>query len=250
MSAISRIWTFTSFTFAEYVRSGRILIEAIATLLFWGLFLRQYPVMPDHFFSLASILTLLMALYTTTAVMSLGERPQGYVVLTRPLGRGGYLLSLYFVVLIVVTLMFALLTAVTLIYNRFVFDPLGPFGVADVLKGALPLLLNVGLMSALVVLLSSMVLTNAVRLLVLAVLAIALYSQAWHLWPAFRFIEPFQSVFSWLVYPAIAGFHLATTRDFSGGAIYVPIAQFALAVLLISFAISSFKRRDIILRNQ
>jgi hypothetical protein len=95
-----------------------------------------------------------------------------------------------------------------------------------------------------------MVLSNTLRLVVLAVLAVALYSQAWHLSPIFTYIRPLQSLFSLLVYPAIAGFRLATTREFGDNAIAVPIAQFALTVLLLSLALSSFRRRDIILRNQ
>lgn len=245
MATLRRLWTFTQFTLAEYVRSGRIVIELVATVLFWTLFLRQYPVGLDQFFSLTGILTLLMALYTTASLLSLGERPQGYVVVTRPLGRNGYLLSLYLVALIVVALMFALISLATRIVN-----PPFDFTLIEWLKGALPLLLNVALLGALMVLLSSLVLSNTFRLILLGVLAVALYSQAWHLWPMFRFVEPFQSIFSWPVYPAIRGFKLATTRDFSNGALYVPLAQLALTVLLLSLALSSFKRRDIILRNQ
>lgn len=245
MALLRRIWTFARFTLTEYVRSGRIVIELVATILFWGLFLRQYPVALDQFFSLTGIMTLLLTLYTTTSLLSLGERPQGYIILTRPLGRNGYLLGLYIVALMIVALMFVIVAALTRIFN-----PPFDWALVEVLKGAAPLLLNVALVAALMVLLSSMVLTNTLRLLLLAVLAIALYSNAWHLSPAYRFVGPFQSIFSWPVYPAIAGFKLATTRDFSNGQIYVPLAQLALTVLLLSLALSSFKRRDIILRNQ
>lgn len=245
MLALHRIWAFTRFTFTEYVRSGRIVIEIVASVLFWALFLRQFPVTLDQFFSLTGIFTLLMTLYTTASLMSLGERAQGYTILTRPLGRSGYLLSLYFVAVAVVALMFLLITILT----RITAPPLD-FARNEWLKGALPLLLNVGLLGSLMVLLSGVVLTNMLRLLLLAVLAIALYSQAWHLSPIFPVIQPLQSIFSWPIYPAMAGFKLATTRDFGNGAIYVPLAQLALTVLLLSLALSSFKRRDIILRSQ
>lgn len=252
MLALRRLWTFIQFTLTEYVRSGRIVIELVATMLFWALFLRQYAVSLEQFFSLTGVFTLLMALYTSAALLNIGERPQGYVMLTRPLGRSGYLLGLYFVALIVVALMFVLITAAVVIVNRpldFVGQSVG-FSVTELLKGALPLLLNVALVASLMVLLSSLVLSNTLRLLLLAVLAVALYSQAWHLWPVYRFIEPLQSLFSWPIYPAIAGFKLAMSRNFADGAVYIPLAQLALTVLLISLAISSFKRRDIILRNQ
>ncbi|MDP9314493.1 MAG: hypothetical protein M3R24_27050 [Chloroflexota bacterium] len=250
MLALRRILTFTHFTFTEYVRSGRIIIEIVATMLFWALFLRQYPVDLSQFFSLTGIFTLLLTLYTTSSLLSLGERPQGYTIVTRPLGRHGYLLSHYFVALLVVIMMFVLITFITVLYDQLVFKAGYTFGLGEVLKGALPLLLNVALLSSLMVLLSSLVLTNILRLVVLAILAIALYSQAWHLSPIFPTIQPLQSLFSWPLYPAIAGFKLATTREFVGGARYIPLAQLALTVLLISLALSSFKRRDIILRNQ
>lgn len=250
MIAIRRILTFTQFTLTEYVRSGRIIVEIIATMLFWALFLRQWPVDLSQFFSLTGIFTLLLSLYTTSSLLSLGERPQGYTIVTRPLGRHGYLLSHYFVALIVVTAMFLLVTAVTLFYNQLVFRGAFDFSLGEVVKGAVPLLLNVALLASLMVLLSSLVLSNTLRLLVLAILAVALYSQAWHLSPLFPYIRPLQSLFSWPIYPAIAGFKLATTREFTGPALYIPVAQLALTVLLLSLALSAFKRRDIILRNQ
>jgi ABC-type transport system involved in multi-copper enzyme maturation permease subunit len=252
MEALRRIWTFAVFTFAEYVRSGRIVIELAATVLFWTLFLRQFPVGLDQFFSLTGIFTLLLTLYTTASLLSLGERPQGYVMLTRPLGRAGYLLGLYAVALFIVLIMFVLVVGLTLIANR-PLDLLGTsasFMLSELGKGALPLLLNVGLLGALMVLLSSLVLSNVWRLALLAVLAIALYSNAWNLSPLFPYIQPLQSLFSWPIYPAIAGFRLATTREWSGAAPYVMLAQLAMTVLLLSLALSSFKRRDLVLRNQ
>lgn len=245
MTALRRIAIFTRFTLTEYLRSGRMIIELVATVIFWALFLRQYEVDLAQFFSLTGIFTLLMTLYTTASLLSLGERPQGYTIVTRPLGRQGYLIGLYLVALLVVTTMFVLATIIALI-SRTLFD----FTLVEWLKGSLPLLLNVGLAAALMLLLSSLVLSNAWRLAVLAVLAIALYSNSWHLWPFYRFVAPLQSLFSWPIYPAIKGFELAMSRDFSGGAQYVPIAQLALTVLLLSLALSSFKRRDLILRNQ
>ncbi len=245
---LNRIWPFTHFTLTEYVRSGRILVELAATIGFWTIFLRDHglaPIALDQFFSQASVFTLLLTLYSVSSLMSLGERPQSYLLLTRPLGRSGYLVGLYVTALIIVGLMFGLLTTLTLIFNR----PLD-FAWLELLKGALPLLLNVALFASLMVLLSPLVLANSLRLLILALLAIALYSQAWHLWPFFRFIEPLQSLLSWPIYPVLRGFRLAATRDFSGGNIYVPLAQLALAFVLLLAALASFRQRDIILRDQ
>jgi hypothetical protein len=245
MLALRRLGTYIRFTLTDYLRSGRIIIELVASVLFWGLFLRDRILGMEQFFSLTGIFTLLMALYTTAALLSIGERPQGYVILTRPLGRSGYLLGLYLSALIIVCTMFVLVSGLTIVFNR-PFD----FIWRDLLRSAVPLLLNVALLSSLVVLLSALVLPNVLRLALLAVLAVALYSQAWHLSPVYQFIEPLQSLFSWPIYPAMAGFKLATSRDWSTGAIYIPLAQLALVVLLLSLALIAFKRRDVILRNQ
>jgi hypothetical protein len=245
MLALRRLGTYIRFTLTEYIRSGRIIIEVVASVLFWGLFLRDRILGMEQFFSLTGIFTLLLALYTTAALLSLGERPHGYVILTRPLGRNGYLLGLYFSALIIVVTMFVAISALTIIFNQ-PFD----FIWRDMLRSAVPLLLNAALLSSLIVLLSALVLPNVLRLSLLAVLAVALYSQAWHLSPVYRFIEPLQSLFSWPIYPAMAGFRLATSRDWSSGALYIPLAQLALVVLLLSLALIAFKRRDVILRNQ
>ncbi len=245
---LNRIWTFIRFTLTEYIGSGRILVELVATVAFWTLFFRDRGLTPtttEQFFSLSGLFTLLLTLYSAASLMGLGERPQNYLVLTRPLGRTGYLLGLYLTIVIVIWLMFGLLAGLTLVFNR----PLD-FAWIELLKGAVPLLFNVALLASLMLLLSSLVLSNSLRLLILALLAIALYSQAWHLWPFFRFIEPIQSLLGWLIYPPLRGFQIAVTRDFSGSNIFVHIAQFILTLLLLLLALVAFRQRDVILRDQ
>ncbi len=92
----------------EYIRSGRILVELTLAVAFWGLFF-QNPrgfVTLNQVFQLSGIFTLLLTLYTTSAMLSLADRPQGYIVLTRPLGRRGYLLGLYIASVLVVWVAF------------------------------------------------------------------------------------------------------------------------------------------------
>lgn len=242
MAALQRMWVFTRFVLNEYLRSGRLLIEVVAGVAFWTLFLRQPQSDLHHFFATTGVFILLLTLYTTSSFLGLGERPQGYIVLTRPLGRRGYLLSHYLAAVLTVTATYTLIAALT----RLAAPPFD-WQLAEVLKGSLPLLLNVALLAALLVLLSSLVVSAGWRLVVLTLLAIALYSQAWHLWPGYRFIEPLQSLLSWPLYPPLAAFRLATTREFGGEAPYILLAQIALLILLLSLALSSFKRRDVIL---
>jgi ABC-type transport system involved in multi-copper enzyme maturation permease subunit len=97
---------------------------------------------------------------------------------------------------------------------------------------------------------SSLALSNSLRLLLLALLAITLYSQTWHLSPVFRFIQPVQSALSWLIYAPLRAFRLASTRDFGSTDVYVFLAQIALTLVLLGLALFSFSRRDVILRER
>ncbi|HEY0737643.1 MAG TPA: hypothetical protein VGD69_22185, partial [Herpetosiphonaceae bacterium] len=117
MLALRRLGVFTGFALSEYIRSGRIVIEMIASVLFWGLFLREWTVGLEQFFSLTGVFTLLMAFYTTASLLSIGKRPQGYVLITRPLGRSGYLLGLYLVALLVVLTMYAFVSGLMIFVN-------------------------------------------------------------------------------------------------------------------------------------
>ena len=94
-----RVWSFTTFQFAEYVRSGRIVIELVATVPFLA------PSAPVPGASRAILFARRRPDSADDAVHVHGAaRPRpvaaGYVLLTRPLGRSGYLLGLYLVTVI------------------------------------------------------------------------------------------------------------------------------------------------------
>jgi hypothetical protein len=247
MTALRRIATFTRLSLTEYVRSGRILIELTLAIAFWGLFF-QNPrglITLDQVFQLSGIFTLLLTLYTTSAMLSLGDRPQGYIVLTRPIGRRGYLLGLYTAAVLVVWMAFVVIVSLTILVNR----PLD-FTVQDLLIGSLPTLLNIMLLGALMILLSSLVLKNTPRLLLLAIIAIALYTNSWPQARTNRLLASLQSLFSWLLIPGMRGFQLAQTRILADGGVAILLAQLAMTVLLLSLASIAFVRRDLILSNR
>ncbi len=247
MTALRRIATFTRLSLTEYMRSGRILIELTLAIAFWGLFF-QNPrgfVTLDQVFQLSGIFTLLLTLYTTSAMLSLGDRPQGYVILTRPLGRRGYLLGLYCAAVLVVFLAFLVILGLTVAVNRLV-----DFGARDLLLGSIPTLLNVALLGALMILLSSLVLKNTPRLLLLAAIAIALYTNSWPQARSNRLLSSLQAIFSWLLIPAMRGFQLAQTRTLADGGLAILFAQVAMTVLLLSLATIAFVRRDLILSGR
>lgn len=244
MLALRRLAVFTGFALSEYIRSGRIVIELIASVLFWGLFLREWTVGLEQFFSLTGVFTLLMAFYTTASLLSIGKRPQGYVLITRPLGRGGYLLGLYLVALLVVLTMYAFVSGLMIFVN-----PPFDFLWLDFGKGSVPLLLNVTMLASLLVLLAALVPSNMLRLGLTALIGFGVYSQTWHVSSAYAFVEPIQSMFSWPMYPAVEGFKLATSRDWSSGP-YIPLIQLALTIIMLVVALLVFQRRDVVLRDQ
>lgn len=247
MNALRRILIFTRLTLTEYARSGRILIELAAGVAFWGIFFQNSAVLLSlqQVFQLSGIFTILLTLYTTASMLSLGDRAQGYIVLTRPLGRRGYLLGLHAAAVLVVWLTYVVIVVLTAVVNRPV-----DFTFRDLLLGSLPTMLNVMLLAALMILLSSLVLKNVPRLLLLAVLAIALYSNSWPQARANRLIATLQSTFSWLLVPAMKGYDLAQTRSYGGGGVAILVAQLAMTVLLLSLALSAFARRDLILSSR
>jgi hypothetical protein len=247
MNALRRILIFTRLALTDYARSGRILIELAAGIAFWGIFFQNSAVLLSlqQVFQLSGIFTILLTLYTASSMLNLGDRAQGYIMLTRPLGRRGYLLGLYGAAVLVVWLTYIVILVLTTVVNRPV-----DFTLRDVLLGSLPTLLNVMLLAALMILLSSLVLKNVPRLLLLAVLAIALYSNSWPQARANRLIATLQSAFSWLLVPAMKGYDLAQSRSYSGGGAAILVAQLAMTVLLLSLALSAFTRRDLILSSR
>ena len=247
MIALRRIVAFTRLMLTEYVRSGRVLIELTLAIAFWGLFFQnpRGEVSLNQVFQLSAIFTLLLTLYTCSSMLSLADRPQSYVVLARPLARRGYLLGIYVSSVLVVAVAYFVVLLLTLVINR----P-GDLTVRDVVLGSVPTLLNIGLLSALMILISSMVLKNTPRLLLLAALAVALYSNSWAQARANPVISALQSIFSLLLVPSMKGYQLAQTRVYTTGDTAILLAQVAMTALILSLATLAFSRRDLILSGR
>ena len=166
---IARTLRFTQFTLIEYARSARILIELIASVIFFYIFLRRWTsaLQPEYFFSVVGIFSLALGFYTSTSILSLGDRPQGYLLLARRLGRGGYLVGLYLAILAVAWSIYGLISLATAFYN-----PVAGLTLGGWVLGTVPLLLNVALLAAMMVLMAPMVLPAGMRLVLLALIAI------------------------------------------------------------------------------
>lgn len=248
MKSITRTFRFIAFTLVEYARSGRILVELLATVAFFYLFLARSVSPPDYYFSTVGLFTLALVFYTTSAMMGLGDRPQGYVVLSRRIGRAGYLLGFYFAALLIVLALYLLISIAVVLLGR-----IEGLGAGGWLLGSLPLLLNAALFSALLTLLAPMVLTSGLRLVVLALIAIAfsgslIGGQTLSTMPQTlaNGLDILRTIFSTPLLPALAGFALSVSRNYSGVSFIIPIAQLFLTISLLALAAYAFTRRDII----
>ena len=248
---LTRTLRFTGFTLVEYARSGRILVELLAGVIFFYIFLRRWTSLPlpEYFFSTTSLFALALTFYSTSAALGLGDRPQGYLLLVRQLGRSGYLLGFYLAAQAIVWGIYGLISLVTAIYN-----PIQGMDVGGWLLGSLPLLLNAALLGALLTLLAPIVLPATGRLAVLALVAIAFSSGliggktlADLPGPVRAAIDIARAIFSTPLLPAFTGFELSISRDYSGIAFAIPLAQLFLTLSLLMMAVYVFARREIIL---
>ncbi len=247
---IARTLRFTQFTLIEYARSARILVELIASVIFFYIFLRRWTsaLQPEYFFSVVSIFSLALAFYTSTSILSLGDRPQGYLLLARRLGRGGYLVGLYLAILAVAWSIYGLISIATALYN-----PVEGLTIGGWVLGTVPLLLNVALLAAMMVLMAPMVLPAGMRLVLLALIAIAfsgglIGGQTMSELPGAltATLSVLRTIFSTPLLPAFTGFALSVSRDYAGLGFAIPIAQFFLTLGLLVLAVYAFSRRELI----
>ncbi|GIV96232.1 MAG: hypothetical protein KatS3mg057_0889 [Herpetosiphonaceae bacterium] len=246
---LRRTLAFTRFTLQEYLRSGRILVELV--ILVAALWIFFWPrgdegIDAHQFFNIGGILILALSIYTTAVMMGLGARPQGYIVLSRSLGRRGYLMGLYLAALTVIAAIFLLLTLSVLAIN-----PPRDLHIQGWLLGALPLLLDVAILASFTMLIAPLVLSSGMRLLLLSMLAIALSTDVSAIkgFSIERVLRPLQTLISLPLLPAMSGFELAVNRNYNQAAVAILVGQVALTAALLAFALSAFDRRELMLTS-
>ncbi len=248
-----RTLTFAGFVLMEYLRSWRYLAELLAGVVVVALFVT--PAAPGlfnlpQFVTVAGLYMLAQTAYTTWVIMGLGRRAQGYVVLARPLGRSGYLLSHYLASVYMTVLVYVVLTAVALalhwLENRS-FD----LTAEAWLTGTLPLLMDAAIVSAFITLIAPLVLTPWPRLVALALVALALSSEVKLLdrvdaaWVVVRLHE----LFGLVLLPVAAGFGLAINDGYTADSAWVLAQQSVLLLVLLALALFAFGRRELILTS-
>jgi hypothetical protein len=250
MRTLIRTFRFVEFTLVEYVRSGRILVELLASVAFFYIFFRRWtsPPPPEYFFSTNGLFVLALTFYSISSILSLGDRPQGYVVLVRRLGRASYLLGLYIAAMVIAWAIYGLISLGVALYN-----PVSDLDVQGWLLGTAPLLLNVALLGALLTLLAPMVLTAGWRLMVLALVAIAfsgnlIGGQTLANLPSAvaTGLNVLRTIFSTPLLPAFGGFALSVDRDYTGLYAAIPVSQLSLTLGLLALAVYAFSKREII----
>jgi hypothetical protein len=251
MRALIRLLQFTGFTLLEYLRSGRILVEMIAAVAFFYIFLTRRSdrsIDAEQLFTLTGLFSLALTLYTMSALLGLGDRPQGYVLLVRQLGRGSYLLGFYLAALVVVSGIYGLECIGVALTNR----P-DDLDLSGWLLGTLPLLLNVAMLAALLLMLSSLVFSPGWRLTVLGLIALAFSGNLIN-GPLLRSLPQgvqsaltaVQTVLSWPLVPPFSGFALSVSREYGTSGLVIVVAQASLVAALLGLALYAFSRRELI----
>ncbi len=243
------------FTLVEYLRSYRILVELSATAAFFLVFFllpHEKSIDSRHFFTLCSLFTLTLTLYTAPSVINMNDRPTTYLLLARRPGRTSYLAAVYLSALLIIVLLYLLITFAVLVVN-----PPTDIHIGAWLFGSVPLLLNVALLLALLLLTSPLVFSTGWRLLVLALLALA-FSGNFFTGPAREsmpatlrnLLDSVQTLLSWPLVPAFSGFALSRSLENGVYALAVIVAQLSLLVALLATAIAAFLRRDMLFQHE
>lgn len=198
---------------------------------------------------MGSVYLALLSGYTMSALARMGNRPQGYLLLARDLGRSGYLAGLYLASLLVVLGTYLLFSA--LMHVIWLSRP-ATLTFGDWLVGSVPLLLNSGILMAFVALITPLVLTTWPRLLVLGLVVLALGRDVdifGHL-PGHSLLKPIETLLGLPLLPLFAGYALATSPGVTlleRGV--VALEQLLLLIVLLVVALLAFERRELILAS-
>ena len=246
-ASFGRTLTFTWLTVREYGRSGRIAVEAIAVgAIVWALFWPWNSCSLDgtEYFTLGGLFILALTMYTTFSIVNgLGNRAQGYIVLSHKLSRRGYLLGLYLASLVVLGTTWLALSFVIRLLNWPCNLTLGGY-----VRGTVPLMIDVAIMAAFVTLITPLVMSGTFRLLLLALLALAINSD-------FRVVAgldlgpiltPVQSVLSIPLLPAGQGYVLALDHGYGWSGLIVLAGQLVMLTILLAIALFRFERQDVV----
>jgi len=244
----------SGFFLLEYLRSGRFLLELGMVIASFVVFFRPTgtPIRADHFFTVSGLFGPVLAALITSAIIGMGDRPQAYIILSRNVSRGVYLIGLFCSSCSAVLTMYGILCLLVALFN--------PVAELDLIKwvlATLPLVLNISLVSALTLLLSPLILSTGWRLFVLTLIALALSSNVvgGPLLNQIEQINPFlvtilralQTLLSGPLVPIFYGYQLSIIGNLDHASAWANLlAQGLLLLAFLGLACYAFNRRDLI----
>ncbi|GAB4111376.1 MAG: hypothetical protein Fur005_21240 [Roseiflexaceae bacterium] len=249
MRSIIQAFQYAGFVLYEYARSGRMLIEVLATAACMLVFFRPQvtPPTPEYFLTIAGVFSLGICLYSASAIFTLGDRITSYLALAHGLRRSSFLLGLYLSIVLLAAASYGLLCLAIAVIN-----PVAGLDIRGWVMGSIPLLLNVTMLAALLTLLTPMVLSAGWRLLTLAFVALAFSgnlitgpTMAALPAPVATTLDVLRTIFSAPLLPAFTGFAVSVTRDYSNGSLLTPVAQAVMTIVLLVVAVRVFRRREV-----
>lgn len=240
------IFTITGHTISEHLRSWQFLAELLPAAGIIAVFFKYVPIHGnyDQFAAIVGAYLLLQAILTTALIFTSAAKARSYPVLARLTTRWPFFVGKLLAALLLVFATYALLLAYLLPTRLLSFTPeQDPWFYLLVGSGAM--LLNVLTISALTALAMPLISGSAVRLIILALFALSIFSYSVADVPTqLRFlVAPFNA----LTFPILFTYQLAHNPQFES---WTPIALAAnLLYLVVALLLAHyfFSRRELLL---
>jgi ABC-type transport system involved in multi-copper enzyme maturation permease subunit len=237
----------------EYVRVGRLLVEAVVFAAVILIFFRpqQDLLGPAGFYSVIGVVMPLLALYSSSVFSMMAERQAGMLWLSHGVARSHYLFSHLLAGWLLTLAVYLLFCGYAALLNPVIGLNLGGWAAAS-----LPLLLNQALVVTAAFLLSPLVLSARRRLLVLALLTAAFSGSIIGgpirevLDPTLlRLLQAVQTLLGAPLVPAFVGYRLSLQAELSGMTAWMSmLSQVSLTLSLLGLMHLLYARRDLVQR--
>lgn len=241
-----QIFAITGHTISEHFRSWQFLAELLPPAAIIALFFKYVPLNGnyDQFAATIGAYLILQAVLTTALIFSQANRARSYTVLAHLASRWPFLFAKLIASILLVFASYALLLAYLLPTHLLSFAA-GENGWLDLLVGSSAMILNVITISAITALAMPVVSGSTVRLIILALLALSVFSYSIADIPTqLRFlVAPLNA----LTFPFLFTYQLAHHPEFqpwTAVALATNLLYLVLALLLARFF---FSRRELLL---
>ncbi len=246
MNRVRAVLALMGATIAEYLRSLRWLVEFGLAALAYVLYFRQPGLDAQGFTTGLHLFGGICVAVAAQGIYAMADREQGMLLLTRRIGRSGYLLAHLLTVVIIAIAGCGLLSAAVALTA-----PVAGLTLADWGFAVLPLVLNIVLLAAMVLLLTPLVLAPGWRLLILlaAMLAFSgtlIGGQTLAALPAplVLLLDVLRTIFAVPLLPFFSGYEIGVTGDRANAPVLLA-TQSLMALGLVALVLTIFARRDL-----